>query len=66
MLTKEIVACMNRMLEQDYELITASKIHYLKRSSVYAMTSCNNCIQEYIRDKSVQPRIRTVNHILQK
>ena len=24
------------------------------------------CHQEYIRDKSVQPRIHTVNHILQK
>ena len=28
--------------------------------------SCNIQYQEYIRDKSVQPRIRTVNHILQE
>ena len=29
-------------------------------------SEANNRVHEYVRDKSVQPRIRTVNHILQK
>ena len=36
------------------------------QTAVLTRQAITKCYQEYIRDKSVQPRIRTVNHILQK
>ena len=42
------------------------KVSYNRLCFLCMSVLSNRYCQEYIRDKSVQPRIRTVNHILQK